>query len=267
MNAQLHGHADGEALVIAGTWDPFHSGVHDTMRQLRARAEDQGRALVVVLFDPAPATFLREVPWYPFYNDRFARIELLRAAGADGVLAVDFEPEDIHGTAAEFFDIVQAHVRLGEFCLGDGQSLGRGERGSQRTIRRLGARRGFKVVVLKRTPMPVEEVLVRNALVNGSVAEAVRLVGRAPLLSQAGVAHRNQRGLPWTWHNGVYTAVPATLLNGEAHASAGQTLTFELTGTVYDKQITWAGTPPGGYVAVVAGPADPAVPAAASAFA
>ena len=254
MTPHLHGAVSRPVALVIGTWDPFSDDTERSLRELARDADRRGLDLAAVMFDPAPATFLFEEPWYPFYNDRYARLELLRASGVTATVVVDFEPEDIKGSAHNLFDLVGDALRIRELYLGPGQSLGRGDRGSRRTINRIGRERGFRVVTWQREGEGVWDAEVRQALHRGAVSEAVRLHGRPPLLSARGAAHRAEAGTPWTWPCGAYDAVEVEAPTSPV--STGRAVRFELRGDDRDKRAVWSHDIGDRYVAVLRGPGD-----------
>lgn len=254
MTPHLHGPSDRPVVLVIGTWDPFCDEIERALTEQALDADRKGYDVAAVLFDPAPATFLSDEPWYPFVSDRYARIEQVRATGVASVLAVDFEPVDIQGTAADFFDIVGDHYDLAHVLLGPSQTLGRADRGNRRTIDRIGRERGFRVWTWKREADSNRDLLVRKALHRGAVAEAADLLGRPPLLSAAGAVHRAEAGTPWTWPCGTYHAVEVE--SPVSFTSTGRPVRFELQGGDRAKRAVWSHDIGDRHVAVLRGPAD-----------
>lgn len=258
MTSSLHRTPTRPVLVVVGTWDPFGADLEQALKDLSAYAERRSLDLAAVMFDPAPATFLSEEPWYPFYNDRYARVEMLFASGVASVMTMDFEAEDIEGTAHTFFDLVRADYEVAEVFLGPGQSLGRGPRGSRRTIARLGREHGFRVTTWNRESDSGRDVTARHTLHRGAVAEAAELLGRPPVLSVAGAAHRAENRIPWTWPCGTYHAVEIDGPMSDPATSFGRAVRFELRGEDECKRAVWSRDIGDGYVAVLRGPGDDA---------
>lgn len=162
-------------------------GVHLGHQAVIAAAKAWGAApLAAIVFEPHPREVFRpDGP--PFLLQSFAqRGRALAGAGVETTLQVTFDRVLASLTDAEFAKAVLveslgvAHVAVGrDFC------FGRGRMGDSASLTRLGAEIGFAVSIVDAVDdsahagEKVSSSLVRDAVRDGDVMEAARLMGRA----------------------------------------------------------------------------------------
>jgi len=188
-----------ERAVAVGTFD----GVHLGHRAVLAAAAGTGLRPAVVTFEPHPRAVLGYEVQLLTTLER--RLELLAESGPEDVLVVEFTPELSRLTPEEFAEAVLRPFGARTVLAGEGFRFGAGRRGDLELLRRL----GFDA---RSVPL-VEEISssrIREALRDGDIPEAARLLGRPPELEGPVVAG-DQRGgtLGFPTAN---LAVPADLL-------------------------------------------------------
>lgn len=197
MKASLYGNISKPVVTAIGVWDPLLPDHRLLFEQIRARASAAGLASLIVALAPDPITFLAGRAKVPIYNDAATRVQLIQTCGVDGVLQVKFTDADIGGNAADLFALLHAHVQIRELWLGARQTFGRGVEGSMSAIAELAERHGITLV--RTAPVRLATSVVREHLLEGRFAEAVRLVGRPPVLQKP------QKGkMRLAWHPGRY---------------------------------------------------------------
>jgi len=168
--------------VAIGTFD----GVHRGHRAVIDAAVGAGPTTVVT-FDPHPRTVLGNRVELLATLDR--RLELLREAGADEVLVVEFTPE-LASLAPEEF--AERYLRpLGAdvvVAAGDGFRFGRGRSGDLQLLQRL----GFETRDVPLVP-GISSSAIRGFVDSGDLVEAARLLGR-PVEVDGVVVSGDQRG-------------------------------------------------------------------------
>jgi hypothetical protein len=209
----------GPVVMTVGTWDPFSSESERLLAQLRRTAARLRLGSAVAVLDPSPRVFVVGENQHPLFHNSEARVELLRRSGIDLVVHVAFEPGDLYGTAADFFDAVCPHVEIREFWLRNKQDLGRNARGSQLAVTLVCRARGIHFRILPPDPGTADASAARILLGRGDVEGAARRAGCPPRF------HRPAGGrLSLAWAPGLYQALP---LDG-AGAPAGDPLAVTL---------------------------------------
>jgi riboflavin kinase/FMN adenylyltransferase len=177
-SAPLPAPAAGSAVTI-GAYDGVHLGHRALLAELRARAEEDGLATVVVTFDRHPAAVVRPE------SAPLLLCELLASAGVDRTVVVRFDEERANESAEEF---VTRELIEGLDCrlvvVGEDFHFGHGRKGNVALLTEMGAVAGFAVdgVTLSSeaggdTPA-VSSTRVRTLVSRGDVEGAAVLLGR-----------------------------------------------------------------------------------------
>lgn len=171
------------ALTI-GNFDGVHLG-HRALIEAARAAVGSGRVAAMV-FDPHPRRVLapdRPLRRLSTFEQRRGWLE---AAGADEVIRLRPTPELLGAEPAAFVERLVAEHAPSHIVEGPDFRFGRGRSGSVQTLRDLGTRLGFAVIVID----PVEVRLldghevragsgvVRRLVVRGRVRDARRVLGR-----------------------------------------------------------------------------------------
>jgi riboflavin kinase / FMN adenylyltransferase len=176
-----------DALTI-GVFDGLHSGHRDILARALARAHEGGGRCIVVSFDPHPdlvlaPSFRAFAPLTPLPEKR----EMLRGLGVDTFEVLPFTRELAALSPEEFVDRHLVNVfRPAWLVVGENFALGARRAGDIPRLRAIGATRGFAVdaVPLREVEgAPLSSTRIRNALAEGRVADAGRLLGRWYTLS------------------------------------------------------------------------------------
>ncbi|APW60805.1 riboflavin biosynthesis protein RibF [Paludisphaera borealis] len=185
------------AYVTIGNFDGVHRGHGRLIAELRSQADAAGVPAVAVTFDPHPVALLRpdKAPLPLVWQER--EYELLKAAGASEVAVFRTGPWLLELSARAFFE----QVILGQFAArglveGPNFFFGRDRRGDVETLGRWCAEKGLAFDVAEPTfdaGRLISSSRIREALVDGDVAEARRLLGR-PYRIRGVVSHGAGRG-------------------------------------------------------------------------
>jgi riboflavin kinase/FMN adenylyltransferase len=182
------------AALTIGHFDGVHRGHAALVRAcsdaLRGRANGASGRVVVLAFDPHPATVLRPGAEPPRLSHWAEREALLAAAGADVVVRLVPTREFLGLSADAFLEgLVREHAPAA-IVEGADFRFGRGREGSLQTMRdfasRAGARRfdvievpQVEAVLADHSVVRVSSTMVRWLLARGRVREAAELLGRA----------------------------------------------------------------------------------------
>jgi riboflavin kinase/FMN adenylyltransferase len=186
--------------VTIGNFDGVHLGHAALVRAARQKVGSGGR-VIVLSFDPHPATLLR--PNAPVERlSRFdQRTRWLQEAGADAVVALIPTTELLSQSPEEFIGAIVRRFSPRAIVEGNDFHFGRGRAGSVETLQSLGEAHRFEAVIIE----PVETALtdqsmarvssstIRWLLSRGRVRDAAMMLGRPYELLSA-VARGDRRG-------------------------------------------------------------------------
>jgi riboflavin kinase/FMN adenylyltransferase len=182
------------ALTI-GNFDGVHRGHAALLGLLREEARRVNGPAVALTFDPHPVCLLHPERCPPALTTPADRAELMQTCGADHVVMLHIDGEMLRLTAVEFFEqIVRAKLDPRAMIEGGNFGFGRNREGNIETLARLCEPTGIRFATAPPVlwdGRPVSSSRVRDALRQGAVAEAARLLGRAYRLH--GVVGRGQR--------------------------------------------------------------------------
>lgn len=172
------------ALSI-GAFDGVHLAHATLVREARSAVGAGGR-VVVLTFDPHPATVLRPDDAPPRLSTLEQRRAWLATAGADEVVALRPTAELLRRSPERFIGELVEQYRPGLFVEGPDFRFGHERRGSVDTLRDLGATLGFEVRVIEpvmaalsdQHVVPVSSTMIRWLLRHGRVRDAAALLGR-----------------------------------------------------------------------------------------
>ena len=137
------------SVVSVGTFDGVHAGHAALLARARAIADQNADTEVVVLaFDPHPATCLRPESAPPRLGSFERRVELLREAGADRVERLEPTAELLAQSAESFVASIVARLAPIAFVEGPDFRFGKGRAGDISVLASLGQRYGFTLEVV-----------------------------------------------------------------------------------------------------------------------
>lgn len=196
--AQLKAGAPGPATALTiGVLDGVHLGHQALIKRLRDEARARALSPGVVTLHPHPITVLRPEIAPSYLTSLDDRMELLRDAGADWVLALTFTGEVSEVSAEELALAFRDYLRMKLMVLGPDASFGRGApKDTAERMRALGRDTGFEVVQIEPLMHDHERyssTAVRNALAEGDMDRVAALLGR-PYRLAGPVVHGFERG-------------------------------------------------------------------------
>lgn len=173
-------------LLTLGVFDGVHRGHLALIATLKQRAGERRLLPGIVTFDPHPVDVLRPGERLPLLIPVDERVRLLRQAGIPLVVVLPFTQELSLSGPDEFVQLLVQHLRMSGLILGPDFSLGKDRAGTVSRLEAIGARLGFtveRVLPFTVDGQVVSSTAIRNALAQGDMAEAARMLGRRFALS------------------------------------------------------------------------------------
>ena len=185
-------------VVTIGNFDGMHRGHKRVIQTCISRARKQGVDAVGMTFDPHPVQVHRPEIGLQLITPLKDRLDAMAAAGLDAVLVIHYD-KTVYSLDPEDFVVRYLVERLGavEVVVGEDFRFGRQNSGSVDTLRLLGRRYGFEVVVVSDVEAPEgrrwSSTWVRELLAQGDVEDAARVLGHLHRI-RGTVEHGFKRG-------------------------------------------------------------------------
>lgn len=186
---------DKDTVLTVGVFDGVHLGHKYLLEQLIDFSSPTCISSVIT-FSNRPITVFRPGTFPSYLTTPEHKISLLREAGIDLVVPLEFTEELSQVTARQFAELLSGTLRMKGLVLGPDSALGKGREGDLAFMQAEGERLGFwvrSVEPLEINGQPVKSRVVREALVAGDVSRGAGLLGRNHTLSGT-VVVGDQRG-------------------------------------------------------------------------
>ncbi len=191
------------SVVAIGNFDGVNRAHQHLLSQAAMFAAVTGHPLVALTFEPHPLTIVAPDRAPARLTSATEKIRLLGEAGADIVVVAQADTKLLGMTAEEFVqDVICKLFRPSHLVEGANFGFGRGRKGDNETLRRLGRELGFETCVVEALKLQIEpgqaaetvsSTLVRQLLSEGKAQQASVCLGRRYLL-EGPVARAQQRG-------------------------------------------------------------------------
>jgi riboflavin kinase/FMN adenylyltransferase len=210
--------------VTFGNFDGVHRGHVHLIQVLKRWAVRQAGPAVAITFDPPPVALLNPAAWAAPLTTLPQRAELLHAAGADHVVALQTDASLLALSAPAFIEeVVQKQLDARAIVEGSNFRFGRNREGTIAYLNTLEYRANINF-----EEVPVDAVnssRVRAAVNAGDVATASDLLGRPYSIAGtvvAGAKRGRTLGVPTANLGHVTTLVPAVGVYAGSAQVAGQ---------------------------------------------
>ena len=169
-------------MATIGNFDGVHLGHQSILRQLAVIAENRQLPLLLIVFEPQPQEFFCHQNAPPRLTRLREKIHALSSLAVDRVLVLRFNTSLATMSPAAFIEtILVQKLAVRALVIGDDFRFGYRGSGTVQLLRKSGRIHGFQVV--RSAPCIIDNrrvssSLVRDALINGELATATRLLGR-----------------------------------------------------------------------------------------
>jgi riboflavin kinase/FMN adenylyltransferase len=172
----------GQTAVTIGKFDGIHLGHQALLAETLAIAEEQMIVPAVITFDRHPVSVLNPVEQTAPLIGPTQKLELIEQAGIELVLTLTFDEALSQLSPRDFVqEILVNGLSAKAVVVGEDFKFGAGQGGDVDSLRELGAEFGFVVKVVPSVEVEGQRVsttLIRKLLLEGSVKEAAKLLGR-----------------------------------------------------------------------------------------
>jgi riboflavin kinase/FMN adenylyltransferase len=184
MTVRLHSLDDvavTDALVTIGTFDGVHLGHQLLVGSAAVQARDLGVPLVVVTFEPIPASVLRPEQFIGRVCPPDEKLRRLESFQPDVLLVIEFNIDLASLTPDEFMSQLAGATSLRQLWIGEAFALGKGRSGGVERLTEIGHELGYTVTALQRREDldgVISSSRIRHAVQLGDISLANRLLGR-----------------------------------------------------------------------------------------
>ena len=180
------------SVLALGMFDGVHLGHQALLRQAAEAARALDACTVAFTFTDAPGKLLH-LPMTSLSTPE-QRKRWLEAAGADRVDMVDFTRDFADLSPEAFIDYLQVRYDVAALAAGFNYSFGKYGAGTAETLKKLGEKRGFRVLIAEPVQVdgePVSSSRIRALVSEGKMEAARVLLGRPYTLTGTVVSARN----------------------------------------------------------------------------
>jgi riboflavin kinase/FMN adenylyltransferase len=170
------------SVISVGNFDGLHLGHQKIIRSLVAEARNSDLRAAVITFDPHPMKVLRPNAAPALIESLEQRLSGLEKLGLDAALVLKFDVDLARVSAEDFIRrILMETVQARKILVGSNFRFGHKHAGDVKLLQDAGATSGFEVEIVPPVELegaPVSSTRVRQAVSEGRVAAAAKLLGR-----------------------------------------------------------------------------------------
>ncbi|MBE9522039.1 MAG: bifunctional riboflavin kinase/FAD synthetase [Proteobacteria bacterium] len=219
-------------VVTIGNFDGVHKGHQTLFKKVRDRAMDLQGTSVVITFEPHPIKVMSPEKLRPLITISEQKKELVMSQGIDILLLIEFTLKFAGISARDFVkDILVDRIGIKEIVVGYDYAFGHSREGNIQLLREMGQEFKFTVHQVRSVyagKTLVSSTSIRNLIVEGSVSEANRLLGRNYQI-RGKVIEGRKRGEPLLGYATANLRLPDGLIPREGV----YIVTVELEGKLY----------------------------------
>ncbi len=174
------------SVVTVGNFDGVHRGHHKLLHEVVNRAKREGRAGVVVTFEPH-TRLIASGEAYHLLTTFEEKARLIELSGVENLVCIPFTGEMSRKGPETFIEEVLAgKLHMAEWVMGRGHTIGRNRSGDQKFLHEMQGKYHFITFVadlLTRKGETVSSTQIRDAVTHGRITEAVEMLGHPYLIA------------------------------------------------------------------------------------
>lgn len=173
---------ENNTVLTIGTFDGFHVGHREIIKQVLTDARKTGGRSFVITFEPHPRSVVSKDFKMGLLSTLEEKIELIEQSGIENLLVINFTPEFSKLTYEDFFlNYIVGKIGIRQLVIGHDHRLGKNRGGDENKLVELGTAHSFTVVpvpAVKVDDQPVSSTRIRHALEEGNIKRANSFLGR-----------------------------------------------------------------------------------------
>lgn len=184
-------------VATIGNFDGVHLGHHAVLDQVKETAKRAGLLSTVVIFEPQPIEFFAPDKAPSRLTRLREKLQQFAEHDIDRIVCLRFDEKMANLSAAEFVDeILLGALAVKKLIIGDDFRFAKNREGDYHYLLDAAKEKKFEVSMTHSFTLEAERVsstLIRQALANGDMIRATRLLGR-PYRISGRVVHGDKRG-------------------------------------------------------------------------
>lgn len=174
---------DKNTILTLGTFDGIHLGHQHIISAVVEKTKKNKMRNFVLTFDPHPRKVLSKDDKVYLLSSLEEKVEMFTKLGVENIFVIEFTKEFSQQSAEQFItDYLVKGIGVSEIVIGYDHHFGKGRGGNAETLTSLGEESGFTVDNIpsfKLDDIIISSTKVRNALSEGDVALAAKMLGRS----------------------------------------------------------------------------------------
>ena len=173
---------DEKTVITLGTFDGLHLGHQRIVDLLLRKSKESGRRNFLITFDPHPRKIIPGRNDVKLLSTLEEKESILEKLGLENLFIVKFTSEFSKQTPEQFVEkYLIDGIGLKEIVIGYDHHFGKGRDGNFKLLQKMGDKYNFTVDVVPEFMIEGETISstkIRNALLNGDVVKANKMLGR-----------------------------------------------------------------------------------------
>ncbi len=173
---------DKNTVITLGTFDGLHIGHQQIVSSVVEKSKNYGGRNFLITFDPHPRKVVSTKNHIRLLSTLDEKIEILKRLEIENLFIINFTKEFSQQTPEQFVvKYLVNGIGAKEIVIGYDHHFGKGRGGNMDLLRELGVKYDFKITPVEENKIKGETVSstkIRNALANGDVTKANKMLGR-----------------------------------------------------------------------------------------
>lgn len=183
-------------LATVGMFDGLHAGHRFLLDFICSEAKKEGLTTKVITFANHPLSIVRPADAPRLLSSPDEKRQLLRAAGVDEVVMLQFTPELRSMSARQFIEMLRDDYGVTHLAMGFNNSFGNDRTLTFDDFKQIGHDAGVRIIAMpeyKDHGQKVSSSVVRRLIGSGDISTAARMLGR-PVSLTGSVVHGRSIG-------------------------------------------------------------------------